>query len=89
MKRLINKKGDKVQTMKVRKTIFHYDDDGGGDVIIIRGKKEFTIPFEDLIDLVAEYVRMQKLIKLEAMTSGELLLGLLDGGGDVIGGDVI
>lgn len=57
-----------------KRVVIHHNGDYSGDVIIgKRGEiREFEVPFEDILGLVAEYVRSRKMAQLEDVESGEL-----------------
>lgn len=51
----------------------HHNGDYSGDVVITRdGAAHLEVPFEDLLGLVAEYVRSRKLSQLEDADTEEL-----------------
>ena len=68
-----------MQTFHGKEITIHYNSDMSGNCQIIDRKTntEIAVPCEDLIDFVAEYVRHQKIGKLEQMDSKELL-GLME-----------
>ena len=53
----------------------HYNSDMSGEVCINSktSDKEITVDAQDILDFVAEYVRSQKIGKLEQMTNKEIL----------------
>jgi len=59
-------------TTTIDNTVFIHDGDFIGDVEIRRGGTGIIVPFEDLLALVAEYVRMERIAKLEQMVPYEL-----------------
>lgn len=64
-----------MHTFNGKKTRIHYNSDMSGN-IIIQNKDydlELSVLGEDIIDFVAEYVRSQKIGKLEQMDSKEIL----------------
>lgn len=65
-----------MHTFNEKETIIHYDSDVATEKVIIRNKHydlELSVSGEDIIDFVAEYVRSQKISKLEQMNSKEVL----------------
>ena len=51
-------------------TVFNYNSDMSGDVIIISGNdvsKKFNIPAFDILEFVAEIIRRRRISKLEDM----------------------
>lgn len=63
-------------------TVFHHNGDYSGDVDIVRcdhaGEKFVRVPFWQIKRLVAEFVRAEKMRRIENATSDELL-GLSSG----------
>lgn len=63
-------------------TVFHHNGDYSGDVDIVRGsyarEKCIRVPFWQIKRLVAEFVRAEKMRRIENATSDELL-GLASG----------
>ena len=59
------------------KTIFNYNSDLSGDVILINKdtKAEFVVPGKDILDFVANYVRDKKIATIEDMNTEEILFG--------------
>ena len=53
-------------------TIFH-NGDMSGNLIIAKDNVEIKIDSQDILDLVAEYIRQEKISKLEQMETNELL----------------
>ena len=53
-------------------TIFH-NGDMSGKLIITKDDIEIKIDSQDILDLVAEYIRQEKISKLEQMETNELL----------------
>jgi hypothetical protein len=70
-------------TFKGKEVAIIHNGDFSGDVSIVKelpGQKhamEMKLPFEDLLDFVAEYVRGEAIEKLEGMDSRDLLLKIL------------
>lgn len=65
-----------MHTFNGKETIIHYDSDVATGRVIIRNKHydlELSVSGEDIIDFVSEYVRSQKISKLEQMNSKEVL----------------
>ena len=65
-----------MHTFNGKETIIHYDSDVATGKVIIRNKHydlELSVSGEDIIDFVAEYVREEKIGKLEQMNSKEVL----------------
>ena len=60
-----------------RGTLFQYNIDFNGDVVITDGAgNQCVIPAEDILELVAwGYVARQKISRVEQFTTDELLLG--------------
>ena len=56
-------------------TVFQFNEDFSGDVIITRNGRAAEIPGEFLLELAAEYVRSQKISRLEDKSWKEILLG--------------
>lgn len=59
-------------------TVIHYNSDLSGRTRIIRNKNlndSLDVPAEHLLDFVAEYVRANRIRKLEQMSTEELLDG--------------
>lgn len=63
-------------------TVFHHNGDYSGDVDIVRGnyrgENRVQVPFWQIKRLVEEYVRAEKMRRIENATSDELL-GLASG----------
>ena len=59
------------------KTIFNYNSDLSGDVILINKdtKAEFVVPGKDILKFVANYVRDKKIATIEDMNTEEILFG--------------
>jgi len=67
------------------KTIFHFNSDGSGDVSIVVPKEgatdgydknsfdEIQVPFEDVIEFMAHFVRYEKINELEEMDDKDVL----------------
>jgi hypothetical protein len=67
---------NRMYTTKVNKTIFHHNGDFSGDIHIYfenNSGAEILIPFDDIKGLVAEYIRREKISKLEDAEDNELL----------------
>ena len=64
-----------IHTFNGKKTRIHYNSDMSGNIIIQHKyyELELSILGEDILDFVAEYVRSQKISKLEQMDSKEIL----------------
>lgn len=64
-----------MHTFNGKKTTIHYNSDMSGDCIIFNKETEqnVEVPCEDILDFVAEYVRIQKIGKLERMDNKEIL----------------
>ncbi len=56
-------------------TIFHYNGDYSGEVIILRNGQDVIIPFIDLKSFVADYIRSEKIRDLES-NDIDVVLGL-------------
>ncbi|KKN13803.1 hypothetical protein LCGC14_1002510 [marine sediment metagenome] len=55
-------------------TIFNFNSDFSGDIIITRGDKDFYIPADDILELVAHcYVARNRISVIENMSHKELL----------------
>lgn len=72
-------------------TRFHYNSDLSGNVIVMTPEGEFHVPGDDLLAFVADYVREERIARLEQASAAELL-GLRESGavpiirdGEVIG----
>ena len=59
------------------KTIFNYNSDLSGDVILINKdtKAEFVVPGKDILEFVANYVRDKNIATIEDMNTEEILFG--------------
>ena len=64
-----------MQTFNGKKTRIHYNSDMSGDCIIFNKEteQEVNISCEDILKFVAEYIKIQKISKLEQMNSAEIL----------------
>ena len=64
-----------MHTFNGKKTIIHYNSDMSGDCIIFNKEteQEVEVPCEDILDFVANYVRSQKIGKLEQMETKDIL----------------
>lgn len=64
-----------MHTFHGKKTRIHYNSDMSGNIIIQHKdyELELSVLGEDILDFVAEYVRSQKISKLEQMDSKKLL----------------
>lgn len=64
-----------MHTFNGKKAAIHYNSDMSGNCIIFNRETEHgtEVPCEDILDFVAEYVRSQKISKLEQMDSKEIL----------------
>jgi hypothetical protein len=61
-------------------TAFHFNSDLSGDVSIRRSlgeivSKELTIPAEHLLAFVAEFIRREKIARLEEASDMQILMG--------------
>ncbi|GAF91898.1 unnamed protein product [marine sediment metagenome] len=57
-------------------TVFNYNSDMSGDVVIIGGSdvsKKFELPVFDILEFAAKFIRNQQIAKLEQMGVHELL----------------
>lgn len=55
-------------------TTFHHNGDYSGDIIIQRpGFGEITVPFKGILQLVANYIRQERISQLEQAEPKELL----------------
>ena len=59
-------------TTKINDTQFIHDGDFGEDVEILRDGKSFNIPFQDLKEFVAEWLRREKIASLEQADENEV-----------------
>lgn len=64
-----------MHTTKINNTTFHHNGDYRGDVHVIRDGVETTIPFEDMMELVANFVMAKKISKLEQAEPIDILMG--------------
>lgn len=57
------------------KTTVHYNSDMSGDCVIFNKEteQEVEVPCEDILEFIADYVRSQKIGKLEQMDSKKIL----------------
>jgi len=64
-----------MHTFEGNKTRIHYNSDMSGDCIIFNkeDKQEIRVSCEDILDFVANYVRIQKISKLEQMETKDVL----------------
>lgn len=64
-----------MRTFNVKKTTIHYNSDMSGNCIIFNNEteQEVEVPCEDILDFVANYVRSQKIGKLEQIDSKKIL----------------
>lgn len=64
-----------MHTFNGKKTRVRYNNDMSGNIIIQHKdyELELSVLGEDILDFVAEYVRSQKISKLEQMDSKEIL----------------
>lgn len=64
-----------MHTFNGKKTTIHYNSDMSGDCVIFNKETEqkVEVSCEDILEFVAEYVRSQKIGKLEQMGSKEIL----------------
>lgn len=62
-----------MHTQRVNDTLFLYNSDLSGVVVIQRGDDEIEVPSEDLLSFVAEHVRSERMSALEQASFRELL----------------
>lgn len=63
-----------MHTFTSNKTIFHYNSDMSGDVVILTPEKiEFRVDGRSILEFVAEYVRGQRIRRIENQEVDELL----------------
>lgn len=64
-----------MRTFNGKKTTIHYNSDMSGNCIIFNKEteQEVEVPCEDILDFVADYVRSQKIGKLEQIDSKKIL----------------
>lgn len=64
-----------MHTFNGNKTRIHYNLDMSGECIIFNKEteQEIKVSCEDILEFVAEYVKIQKISKLEQMDSEEIL----------------
>lgn len=62
-------------SMEINATTFIHNGRFDGDVEIVRDGKRFFVPFSDIKELVAEYVRRERIAKLED-SDADVILGL-------------
>ena len=64
-----------MHTFEGNKTRIHYNSDMSGDCIVINKEteQEVRVSCEDILDFVANYVRIQKISKLEQMETKDVL----------------
>ena len=64
-----------MHTTRIGETTFIHNGDCSGDIIIVHDDDEarFSIPFEDLLGFVAEYVWQEKLNIHETLTPRQVL----------------
>ena len=64
-----------MHTFNGKKTRIHFNSDMSGDCIVINTDTEqkVEIPCEDIISFVAEYVRSERIGKIEQMGTDEIL----------------
>lgn len=63
-----------MHTFEGNKTRIHYNSDMSGDCIIFNKEdgQEIRVSCEDILDFVANYVRIQKISKLEQMETKDV-----------------
>ena len=54
---------------------FHYNSDLSGDVTIGKGEKTFTIPANALLQFVANFIRDEKIARIESAGDMQILMG--------------
>ena len=66
-----------MHTIEGKKLKMHHNGDFSGDVHLVDKKsgRSFEAPFADLKLLVSEYVRTERVIRLENLKTDEILLG--------------
>ncbi len=57
------------------KTVFNFNSDFSGDVIIKRNGKTVNVPGRDLLALIAEHIRREKISRLENASDMQVLMG--------------
>lgn len=64
-----------MHTFNGKEITIHYDSDMSGycDIIDKETEQGLTVPCEDILDFVANYVRSQKIGKLEQMETKDIL----------------
>jgi hypothetical protein len=71
--------GSDVHTFKGKKACFNYNSDFSGEVIITvplshgLGSATIEVNGQDILDLVAEHIRLEKIGRLEQLSTEELL----------------
>ena len=56
-------------------TVFNYNSDLSGDVIIQHGSKKIALPAAHLLEFVAEFVRREKISRMEVASDMQVLMG--------------
>lgn len=67
------RKGWYMHTTRINNTQFIHDGDFGEDITIVINSKGMVVPTLDLIGIVAEMKRRQKISELEDMSAAEIL----------------
>lgn len=63
-----------MMSYKAEETIFHYNSDFSGYVVVTKNKKQFQIPGQDILEFVAYcYVQPEKIKKTEETNYKDLL----------------
>lgn len=64
-----------MHTFTGNKILIHYNSDMSGDCFILdkKTKQKMEIPCEDILDFVADFIRNQRIDKLEQMETKDIL----------------
>ena len=64
-----------MHTFNGKKSAIHFNSDMSGECIIFNKEteQEVKVPCEDILEFVADYVRSQKISKLEQMETKDIL----------------
>jgi hypothetical protein len=61
-----------MHTTQINETTFTHYGDFSGDISIIRNDKAIIVPFEDIKDFMAEYIRTKQIKMIEEMDFDQL-----------------
>jgi len=62
-----------MHTHIAEQTTFNYNSDGSGDVFINHIDGNVSVPFDDLLEFFAEFVRRKKICEIEIMSDKSVL----------------